>query len=137
MTSVASGANLGTATATRRRRYMDRKSLIPLLIFVPPSLILFTLFVVLPMVDAATFSFFDWNGYGPITDFVGLKNYEDVVTHRNFGTAVRNSAIRRCDCVPLDALVTQLDDAPTVTGTAVVRRPSRFAVTSTRANAAS
>lgn len=72
---------------------MDRKSLIPLLVFLPPSLILFTVFVVLPMVDATTFSFFDWNGYGPLTDFVGLKNYQDVISHRNFGTAIRNSLI--------------------------------------------
>lgn len=72
---------------------MDRKSLVPLLIFLPPALILFTIFVVLPMIDAATFSFYKWNGYGPITDFVGFKNYDDVLTHRNFGTAIRNSLI--------------------------------------------
>jgi len=93
MTSAATGANLPLRATTRQRRYMDRKSLIPLLVFLPPSLILFTVFVVLPMVDAATFSFFDWNGYGPITDFVGFDNYDDVLTHRNFGTAVRNSLI--------------------------------------------
>ena len=93
MTSAATGADLRVPAIPRRRRYMDRKSLIPLLIFLPPSLILFTVFVVLPMIDAATFSFFDWNGYGPITDFVGLKNYDDVLTHRNFGTAIRNSLI--------------------------------------------
>jgi raffinose/stachyose/melibiose transport system permease protein len=50
-------------------------------------------FVVLPMVDAGTFSFFQWNGYGPITNFVGFENYADVINHRNFGTAVRNSLI--------------------------------------------
>jgi raffinose/stachyose/melibiose transport system permease protein len=72
---------------------MDRKSLLPLLLFLPPALVLFTVFVVLPMIDAGTFSFFDWTGYGPITDFVGFDNYEDVITHRNFGTAVRNSLI--------------------------------------------
>lgn len=77
----------------KRRRYFERRSLVPLLVFLPPSLVLFTLFVVLPMVDAATFSFFDWNGYGPITDFVGFENYADVITHRNFGTAIRNSLI--------------------------------------------
>lgn len=93
MTSAATGANLPLRATARQRRYMDRKSLIPLLVFLPPSLILFTVFVVLPMVDAATFSFFDWNGYGPITDFVGFDNYDDVLTHRNFGTAVRNSLI--------------------------------------------
>ena len=93
MASVATSENALIGLAPRRRRYMDRKSLLPLLLFLPPSLILFTVFVVLPMIDAATFSFFDWNGYGPITDFVGLKNYDDVITHRNFGTAVRNSLI--------------------------------------------
>ena len=92
MATLAAGADTSIAAA-RPRRYMDRKSLLPLLIFLPPSLILFTLFVVLPMIDAATFSFFDWNGYGPITDFVGFENYADVLTHRNFGTAIRNSLI--------------------------------------------
>lgn len=93
MASVATGADMVTTPVARRRRFMERKSLLPLLLFLPPALILFTLFVVLPMVDAATFSFFDWNGYGPITDFVGTENYVDVLTHRNFGTAVRNSLI--------------------------------------------
>ncbi|HWV20552.1 MAG TPA: sugar ABC transporter permease [Devosia sp.] len=94
MTTLATTANAGaSAVSRRRRRYVERKSLVPLLLFLPPALILFTLFVVLPMVDAATFSFFNWNGYGPITDFVGLENYADVLTHRNFGTAVRNSLI--------------------------------------------
>src|SRR5690606_28270849 len=93
MTSIATASNPALAAAPRRRRYMERKSLVPLLLFLPPALILFTAFVVLPLIDAATFSFFKWNGYGPITDFVGFKNYEDVLTHRNFGTAVRNSVI--------------------------------------------
>lgn len=93
MTSIADAATSTLPVVQRRRRYMERKSLVPLLLFLPPALILFTLFVVLPMVDAATFSFFDWNGYGPITDFVGFDNYVDVLKHRNFGTAVRNSLI--------------------------------------------
>ncbi len=93
MTTATTGAVAGPMPRARRGRFTERKSLVPLLLFLPPALILFTVFVVLPMVDAATFSFFDWTGYGPITDFVGLKNYEDVLTHRNFGTAVRNSLI--------------------------------------------
>jgi len=82
-----------SVSVPRKRRYMDRRSLVPLLIFLPPSLILFVTFVALPMIDAASFSFFDWTGYGPMTDFVGLKNYQDVLFHRNFGTAVRNSLL--------------------------------------------
>jgi raffinose/stachyose/melibiose transport system permease protein len=93
MASVASNIGAVSGGMARPRRYMDRKSLLPLLLFLPPSLILFTVFVVLPMIDAATFSFFDWTGYGPITDFVGTENYADVLTHRNWGTAVRNSLL--------------------------------------------
>ena len=94
MASIASPTT-GTVprVTARRRRYADRKSLVALLLFIPPSLILFGTFVVLPMIDAATFSFYDWNGYGPLTDFVQFKNYDDVLTHRNFGTAIRNSLI--------------------------------------------
>src|SRR6218665_2254418 len=91
MTTISSPAAL--AEPRRRRRYMDRKSLLPLLLFIPPALILFVVLVVLPMVDAASISFFDWNGYGAMEKFVGLKNYEDVLTHRHFGTAVRNSIL--------------------------------------------
>ncbi|HTO27496.1 MAG TPA: sugar ABC transporter permease [Devosia sp.] len=93
MASVATGAEIDVAVPARRWRFAERKSLLALLLFLPPALILFTLFVVVPMIDAATFSFFDWNGYGPITDFVGFENYADVITHRNFGTAIRNSLI--------------------------------------------
>lgn len=93
MASVAASDGVVAAAATRRHRFMERKSLVPLLLFLPPSVILFTVFVVLPMIDAATFSFFDWTGYGPITDFVGFENYADVLTHRNWGTAVRNTLL--------------------------------------------
>ena len=93
MASVATSVEGRVQSVARPRRYYERRSLVPLLLFLPPSLILFTVFVVLPMIDAVTFSFFEWTGYGPITDFVGFENYDDVITHRNFGTAVRNSLI--------------------------------------------
>ncbi|HEV7346566.1 MAG TPA: sugar ABC transporter permease [Devosia sp.] len=92
MTTIASSP-AATAAPRRARRYMDRKSLVPLLLFIPPALILFVTLVVLPMIDAASFSFFDWTGYGPMTDFVGFENYDDVLSHRHFGTAVRNSLL--------------------------------------------
>ena len=92
MVSIATSAP-ATRRVRSRPRYMDRKSLLPLLLFVPPSLILFVTFVVLPMIGAGTFSFFHWNGYGPLTDFVGLKNYHDVLSNRYFGNSIRNTLI--------------------------------------------
>ena len=37
------------------------------LLFLPPALFLFTLFVALPMGEAAWYSFYNWNGYGSPT----------------------------------------------------------------------
>lgn len=77
---------------TRKQKFLDGRRL-TLLVFLPIPVLMFALLVVLPMVDAALFSFYDWNGFGPMTDFVGLENYGDVLTHRHFPKAVRNSII--------------------------------------------
>ena len=41
-------------------------------LFLPPALLLFTLFVVMPVMEAGWYSFFNWNGYGRPTNWVGL-----------------------------------------------------------------
>jgi len=76
----------------RPRRLIGSRGL-ALLLFLPATLILFSWLVVLPIVDALSFSFFDWNGYGPKTEFVGTENYADVLTHRHFPTALRNTGL--------------------------------------------
>ena len=40
-----------------------------------PASALYLVFVLLPIVQSAFFSFFRWNGLGPLQDFVGLDNY--------------------------------------------------------------
>lgn len=65
--------------------------LLTLLIFLPPALLLFTLFVMLPLGEAAYYSFFKWNGYGEPTRLVGLNNYVKLFTHSAFETAAWNT----------------------------------------------
>ena len=43
-------------------------------LFLAPGLLVFGFAVLLPMVLTSGYSFFDWNGFGPMT-FVGLDNY--------------------------------------------------------------
>ncbi|MEJ5187632.1 sugar ABC transporter permease [Treponema sp. J25] len=62
-------------------------SQIPLLVFLlGPALILFSLFVIFPVFQAAYFSLFKWNGLGPLVDFRGLKNFtvlfKDAIFHK-------------------------------------------------------
>lgn len=73
-----------------KRRLLTRRW-VALMLFLPLTLGLFTLLVVMPMFEAASFSFYKWNGFGPPTNFVGLRNYESVLSHRHFFTAVKNS----------------------------------------------
>ncbi|MDG4859218.1 sugar ABC transporter permease [Streptomyces sp. T-3] len=44
-------------------------------LFTVPGLILFGLFVILPILYAAYVSFFNWGGFGSPSDFVGLDNF--------------------------------------------------------------
>jgi len=63
------------------------------LLFLPPALFLFTLFVALPMGEAAWYSLYNWNGYGAPETFVGLRNYEVLLRDRTFRTALVNNLL--------------------------------------------
>ena len=45
------------------------------LIFLPPALTLFTLFIIMPISEAAWYSLYNWNGLGAPTRFIGLDNF--------------------------------------------------------------
>jgi raffinose/stachyose/melibiose transport system permease protein len=59
-------------------------------LFLLPALILFLLFVIYPIFRSLYFSMFDWNGLGPAVDFVGLKNFTDIMTDKVFLKALGN-----------------------------------------------
>jgi raffinose/stachyose/melibiose transport system permease protein len=89
---------LDTRTAHRRlpaglrlRRALTSGRVTALLILLPPALILFSLFVILPLGESGYYAFFDWNGYGEPTDFVGLRNFEQIAGHSVFHVAVGNT----------------------------------------------
>jgi raffinose/stachyose/melibiose transport system permease protein len=64
-----------------------------IVLFLPPALLLFTLFVVLPIGEAAWYSGFNWNGFGRPTNWIGLDNYRFVLESRAFGLAFRNNIL--------------------------------------------
>ena len=65
-----------------------------IIIFLIPALTIFTLFVVLPIGEAAYYSFFRWNGYGAPEKFVGLKNYEFLFKNRVFIMSLKNDFVK-------------------------------------------
>src|ERR1700729_2321090 len=92
-------ASLGTAfanapavyVATRRRMSMNGWA--TLILFLPPALLLFTIFVALPMVEAGWYSFYNWNGYGRPEKFIGLKNYGYLIGNAAFARSLINNAL--------------------------------------------
>jgi raffinose/stachyose/melibiose transport system permease protein len=75
------------------RRTMRDGRLAVLVLFLPPALLLFTLFVVLPIGEAAWYSGFNWNGFGAPTRWIGLDNYRFVLETRAFWLALRNNGL--------------------------------------------
>lgn len=76
-------------TAVRR----DGSALLTALVFVPPAVLVFTVFVILPLGEAAWFSLFNWNGYGWPHAFIGLRNYAQVLGSATFRRAFLNNII--------------------------------------------
>jgi raffinose/stachyose/melibiose transport system permease protein len=62
-------------------------------LFAGPALLVYLSFVLLPVVLAAVYSFFNWNGLGPLTQFIGFDNYVRALTDPVFVGAVRNNLV--------------------------------------------
>jgi raffinose/stachyose/melibiose transport system permease protein len=62
-------------------------------LFLLPALTLYAVFVLVPIVQAAHYSLFDWNGLTPLTDFVGLANYERALSEPTFIKAITHNGI--------------------------------------------
>ena len=63
------------------------------ILFLPPALLLFTVFVALPMAEAGWYSFFNWDGYGRPEKFIGLKNYGYLIASPAFIRALINNGL--------------------------------------------
>jgi len=77
--------------ARTRRRAVGAWATIGL--FMLPALSLYVLFVLLPIAQAVRFSFFKWNGLAPLTEFVGLANYERALADPVFIGAVSHNVL--------------------------------------------
>jgi raffinose/stachyose/melibiose transport system permease protein len=61
-------------------------------LFMLPALLLYAVFVLFPILQAARYSLYDWNGLEPLDQFVGLANFERALTDPVFLGAVSHNA---------------------------------------------
>jgi raffinose/stachyose/melibiose transport system permease protein len=83
-----------TTTAGRRTlRSAVRRRRTELALLLGPVLLFYLAFVLYPLVQAVHYSFYDWSGLGPISDFVGLRNYRDAFGDPDFVHSIEHNFV--------------------------------------------
>lgn len=93
-------------------KQQDRQNAIAGWLFMVPALLIFAVFVIIPIIFAVLVSFTDWNGISPPTDanLVGLANYKKVlitsgITQTDFYTALKNTTYFAMFVVPAQTIL--------------------------------
>lgn len=66
------------------KRRPDFKRGFTIALFLLPALAMFLVFVIYPIIQAIYASLYKWNGLGPLTQFVGLDNYTNLIDDKIF-----------------------------------------------------
>ncbi len=88
---LPSQAQQSQMEADRARRQMSKTLLV--LLFILPGMTIFFTFLLIPIGQSAVFSVYEWNGFGPLTNFVGFGNYTRLFNHGIFQNALRHSMV--------------------------------------------
>jgi raffinose/stachyose/melibiose transport system permease protein len=72
----------------KRRRYTGT-----IVLFLLPCAVLYITIVIFPVVQAFYYSLWNWNGLGPLTDFVGLRNFATALKSSTFLAALSHNLI--------------------------------------------
>jgi len=83
---------VATAIRSRSRTGRNLRAVGAAGAFMLPALALYALFVLFPIIQAARFSLFDWNGLEALDQFIGLANFERALADPIFLGAVSHNA---------------------------------------------
>jgi len=90
-TTLAGQSALGAQQRARfQRRAADNLTIV---LFLAPALVVFLVFVIYPILQSVYYSLFNWKGFGPAVDFIGLDNYVRILSDAIFIKAVGNGLL--------------------------------------------
>ncbi|AHM66190.1 ABC transporter permease [Paenibacillus polymyxa SQR-21] len=96
--TASTGGRIATATA-----HLKKKKQHPFaIIFILPSLILYTLFVIVPTLGSVYLSFTSWNGISEDIRFIGLANFVEIWNSPRVHNALKNTLIMTISLVILE-----------------------------------
>jgi raffinose/stachyose/melibiose transport system permease protein len=90
-TSLAGHRAIGAQSRARSRRQAADN--LTIILFLAPALVLFLALVVYPILQSVYYSTFNWKGFGPAVDFIGLDNYVRILSDEIFIKAVGNGLL--------------------------------------------
>ena len=94
VTATADSSAVAVTPAIQPARRSPRlRRRLELAVLLSPALLLFTGFVLLPIVIAAYYGLYKWTGFGPLSGFVGLRNYKLALTDPAFQQAILHNVI--------------------------------------------
>ncbi|MGY5486738.1 carbohydrate ABC transporter permease [Paenibacillus sp. ALE2] len=96
--TASTGGRIATATA-----HLKKKKQHPFaIIFILPSLILYTLFVIVPTLGSVYLSFTSWNGISKDIRFIGFANFVEIWNSPRVHNALKNTLIMTISLVILE-----------------------------------
>lgn len=70
-------------------------------LFLLPTIVLYGLFTIYPIIGSYWYSFLDWNGFGAVKDFIGLDNYAEALHDPLFWKAFKVTVLFTVAAVPI------------------------------------
>jgi multiple sugar transport system permease protein len=76
--------------------------LLSALLFLSPTLVIFTTFILFPVIFSFYLSFHEWNMFSGKTTFIGIDNYVRMFQNEEFWSVFKNTAIYTFGTIPLN-----------------------------------
>ncbi|HEY7414148.1 MAG TPA: sugar ABC transporter permease [Ktedonobacteraceae bacterium] len=80
----------GAVTPRRKSRLRQLRAQIPFLL---PALVIFTAFVIYPILGSLYYGLTDWDGLAPSLNFVGLANFQHLLSDPSVSTDLKNTFV--------------------------------------------
>ncbi len=74
-------------------------------LFLSPTLLIFSVFVLFPVIFSFYLSFHKWNMFSRERSFIGLENYGRIITSADFWIVVKHTAVYTLGTVPLNMVL--------------------------------
>lgn len=89
----------------KRKRSAAFKNAVSAYLFLSPTLLIFSVFILFPVVFSLYLSFHRWNMFSTETSFTGLENYARIIGSEEFWSVLGNTLVYTLGTVPVNMIL--------------------------------